>query len=169
MDTGSDTVVTPLTAEDVDVVQWAVYTAVAWNSPPGLPPLEQAIEHPELARYHRDWGRVGDIGVKATVADQFAGAVFARLFTEADHGHGYVDSLTPELGIAVVAEHRGQGVGRRLMRALEDRARREGFERLALSVNNPNPAKRLYEWLGYRTVGDDGESSIMVLHLDRPG
>ena len=47
----------------------------------------------------------------------------------------------------------------------DDEARQLRIARLALSVNNPNPAKRLYEALGYRTVTDDGESSVMVLDL----
>jgi GNAT superfamily N-acetyltransferase len=155
----------PLDAGDVDVVKWTVYTAVAWNDPPGLPPLEVAVEHPEIARYHEGWGRLGDIGVGAAIDGTFAGAAFARLFTDDDHGHGYVDDQTPELGIAVEERFRGRGVGHRLMDALVDEARRMGVDRLALSVNNPNPAKRLYEALGYRTVDDDGESSVMVLDL----
>jgi ribosomal protein S18 acetylase RimI-like enzyme len=40
-----------------------------------------------------------------------------------------------------------------------------GIARLSLSVNNPNRAKRLYESLGYVTVRDDGESSVMVLDI----
>ena len=150
---------------DVDIVKWVVYTAVAWNDPPGLPPLEVAVEHPEIARYHRDWGRHGDFGVRVEVDGALAGAAFARLFTDGDHGHGYVDTATPELGIAVDESFRGRGLGRQLMDALADEARRHGIARLSLSVNNPNPAKRIYEALGYQTVEDDGESSVMVLDL----
>jgi GNAT superfamily N-acetyltransferase len=99
---------------------------------------------------------------------QVAGAAFARLFTDDHHGHGYLDDHTPELGVAVAEEFSGRGVGRQLMRALEDEARRNQIGALALSVNNPNPAKQLYERLGYRTVDNDGESSVMILDPVHP-
>jgi len=155
----------PLGPADIGVVQWALYTAVSWNDPPGIPPIAQAIEHPDMLRYHDGWGRRGDFGVAAYVDGEFLGAAFARLFTDDDHGHGYVDDETPELGVAVVSSHRGHGVGRYLMEELAEEARRVGCARLSLSVNNPNPAKGLYESLGYELIDDDGESSLMVLEL----
>jgi GNAT superfamily N-acetyltransferase len=142
-----------------------LYTAISWNDDPNIPPLEVAVQHPDVVRYHEGWGRAGDIGVKAIMADELVGAAFARLFTDEDHGHGFVDSETPELGIGVVSGHRGKGIGRELMLGLAEKARAEGIHRLSLSVNNPNPAKRLYESLGYTTVQDDGASSVMVLVL----
>lgn len=155
----------PLGPDDIATVQWTLYTAVSWNDPPGLPPLEVALQHPEMLRYHTGWGRTGDIGVAASVDTEFLGAAFARLFTDDDHGHGYIDTETPELGIAVEQAHRGHGVGRLLMNELAVEAKENGFARLSLSVNNPNPAKRLYEAIGYRLVEDDGDSSLMVLEL----
>ena len=155
----------PLDDGDVDIVKWVVYAAVSWNDPPGLPPFEVAMQHPKLTPYHDGWGRPGDFGVRADVGDVFVGAAFARLFSDEEHGDGYVDDRTPELGIAVEASFRGRGVGKDLLDALASEARRRGFDRLSLSVNNPNPAKRLYEAAGYTLVEDDGTSSIMVLDL----
>ncbi len=158
-------VITLLGDADVDIVQWALYTAISWTNDPDIPALDVAVQHPEIARYHQSWGRSGDIGVRADLDDEFAGAAFARLFTDDDHGHGYVDEKTPELGMGVVREFRGRGIGRRLMLELAAVATGEGFGRLSLSVNNPNRAKRLYESLGYVTVKDDGGSSVMVLDI----
>ncbi len=48
----------------------------------------------------------------------------------------------------------GGGIGTRLMAAVEDRARSEGLKQLWLTVWEENQrARRLYERLGYRTVG----------------
>jgi len=154
-----------LGAEDRNAVQMALFLALSWDDPPGIPDLVTVMAHPEVVIYHQGWGRTGDVGVSALVGDEVVGATFARLFTEESHGHGYVDAATPELGIGVARAHRGQGIGRRLMDCLADLARVEGIRRLSLSVNNPNPAKRLYESLGYKIVEDDGESSTMVLSL----
>lgn len=157
--------VEPLGSEDTAAVQLVLYLALSWNDPPGFPDPATVLAHPEVSIYHEGWGRTGDIGVKATAGGQLVGAAFARFFTEESHGHGFVDPDTPEVGIGIVTGHRGQGVGRLLMDGLAEVARTEGIGRLSLSVNNPNPAKRLYESLGYTLVEDDGESSIMVLDL----
>ena len=154
-----------LGADDINAVQLALYLAVSWNDPPEIPDLAAAMSHPDIAMYHRGWGRSGDIGVGAFIGKEMVGAAFARRFTDDSHGHGYVDSETPELGIGVAKTHRGLGIGRRLMVALAGAAREQGIRRLSLSVNNPNPAKHLYESLGYTLVEDDGKSSMMVLEL----
>jgi GNAT superfamily N-acetyltransferase len=50
---------------------------------------------------------------------------------------------------------RGRGTGRALMRALEDEARRLGYERLRLDTGDQQPeALRLFRALGYREVPD---------------
>lgn len=148
-----------------NAVQQALYLAISWNEDPLIPPLDIAIRHPEIARYHLGWGRRGDVAVEAILDGEFVGAAFARLFTDEEHGHGYLGPDTPELGIGVAKGHRGRGIGRRLMVELAAAARAEGQRRLSLSVNNPNPARRLYESLGYTIVGDDGDSTVMVLDL----
>lgn len=150
---------------DIEAVQMALYTALAWNNDPNIPNLETVMEHPEVGPYHQDWGRYGDIGVKALAGDLLVGAAFARLFTAEQHGYGFVDEQTPELGIGVLDGRRGHGIGRRLMDELAEAARAEGFLHLSLSVNNPNPSKHLYVSLGYTLVADDGNSSVMVLAL----
>lgn len=154
-----------LTQDDVDHVKWALYEAVSWNPERQLPPYESLIEHPELARYHDGWGRPGDLGVVAELDGDLVGVAFCRLFTEVDHGHGYVDEQTPELAVAVVDAHRGKGMGTRLMRELADAARNAGVTRLSLSVDAGNPALRLYERLGYRELARDEGGVRMVLDL----
>lgn len=58
------------------------------------------------------------------------------------------------VGIYVAPDHRGSGLGRGLLSALIDAARRSGLLVLQLSVSVGNaPARRLYEGLGFRTYG----------------
>lgn len=157
--------VRPLDPGDLEHVKWALVEAVSWDPRRLLPPYETLIEHPELARYHAEWGRPGDLGVLAEADGEVAGVAFCRRFTADDHGHGYVDEETPELAVAVAARHRGRGLGTRLMRELGERARAEGVRRLSLSVDAENPALRLYERLGYRELSRDEGGVRMVLEL----
>ena len=153
-------------ADDAAYIRWALYEALAWNPERELPPAEATLEHPEAARYHHGWGRPGDLGVIARVGDTVVGVAYCRLFTEADHGHGYVDDRTPEVAIAVRDGWRGTGLGRRLLQDLAATARQHGFLRLSLSVDVHNPARRLYERLGYRTLSDDDSGVRMLVELD---
>lgn len=154
----------PLGAE-IGGVKWAVYEAVSWDPGRPIPPYEAALEHPELARYHRGWGRAGDLGVVAEVGGDVVGVAFCRLFTAEDHGHGFVDDETPELAVAVAGGHRDRGVGTRLLLELAEAARESGFSRLSLSVDEDNPARRLYERLGYQQIAHDSGGVRMLLEL----
>lgn len=55
-------------------------------------------------------------------------------------------------GVAVFPEYRNRRLGRRLMQFAEDKARELDLNKLSLIVFEDNPAKRLYEALGYREV-----------------
>lgn len=161
----ADVACRPLANDEVEHVKWTLYEAVVWSPERQLPSYEALIEHPELARYHHGWGRVGDLGVVAELNSDRAGVAFCRLFTDDDHGHGYVDERTPELAVAVAQAHRGRAVGTRLLLALADAARDAGVARLSLSVDAGNPALRLYQRLGYRELTRDDEGVRMVVDL----
>jgi ribosomal protein S18 acetylase RimI-like enzyme len=160
-----EVVLRPAGAGDLEHVKWALFEAVAWNPERPLPPFEFTIDHPELARYHRGWGRAGDLGVVATEGDDVVGVALCRLFTDEDHGHGYVDDATPELAVAVAESWRGSGLGTRLMDALADAARAAGYTRMSLSVDDGNPAMRLYERLGYEEISRDDGGIRMIRDL----
>ena len=70
--------------------------------------------------------------------------------------------------IAVSPNSVGRGVGRRLLQAIEDEARRRGASRLHLEVRADNvSAIHLYERMGYRRVGrrddyyEDGAPALL--------
>jgi ribosomal protein S18 acetylase RimI-like enzyme len=117
-------------------------------------------------RYVRAWGRRGDTAVIALEDGFPVGAAWYRLFPAGEPGYGYVDDRTPELAIAVVPSKRGHGIGDALLRALLEKAREAGYERLSLSVDATNTgAIRLYERHGFATAADDGVSVTMVAPL----
>jgi ribosomal protein S18 acetylase RimI-like enzyme len=167
----------PLEADDLPFLRRMLDAAAFWRPmPPALlPRLRQRVLRPilrllvrrYLGLYHRDWGRAGDAGVVAEIDGERVGAAWYRRFTEASHGDGFIDEATPELAIAVEAAHRGRGVGRALLLAIAERARSDGLERIGLSVDHDNPAKRLYEAVGYRDLAPDDPEGRMVLELNR--
>ena len=59
----------------------------------------------------------------------------------------------------------GEGIGTLLMGAIEEAARLAGFSRISLSVDAKNPARRLYERLGYETLTVDDEGVRMLKRL----
>jgi ribosomal protein S18 acetylase RimI-like enzyme len=141
-----------------------LYAALAWRPDVELPPREWVLAHPQVEPFHREWGRPGDVALVAEEGGRPVGLVWYRLFTEEDHGEGFVDETTPELAIAVVDGFRGRGVGRSLLLAAHERARADGIERISLSVDPDNPARRLYVSLGY-VEHEPGDDERMVITL----
>jgi ribosomal protein S18 acetylase RimI-like enzyme len=129
------------------------------------PALPLVLLLPQVSMYHRDWGRRGDAGFVAEEEGRRVGAVWYRLFTEEQHGDGYVDPETPELAIAVVDGQRGRGLGHRLLETIHEHARSEGLRRIALSVDADNPARRLYTSLGYEDYEPGDGKGRMLLDL----
>lgn len=115
--------------------------------------LEALQWQPELARYAAGWGRSGDLGIVAIAEATPIGAAWLRQWTLANRGFGFVDTAIPEMAIAVLPEYRGQGVGTQLVIQLLWAAR-EYYPAVSLNVRADNPARRLYERLGFRKVPD---------------
>jgi ribosomal protein S18 acetylase RimI-like enzyme len=129
----------------------------AFFVPPGDDPFPLSIlDQPQILKYHLDFGtRAGDVGVVAESVDgRPLGAAWVRLV----EGYGFVDSATPELGVAVDPGERGSGIGTALLRELFG-----VVPRCSLSVDTRNPALRLYERLGFVTVRTDSDHSAIML------
>jgi GNAT superfamily N-acetyltransferase len=154
-----------LRPDEIGFLREMLYAALAWRPDVQLPPIEWVLAHPQVSVFHEGWGRAGDTGLVAEHHGRPIGLVWYRRFTEASHGEGFIDEETPELAIAVVDGHRGQGIGRRLLLAAHERARSDGLSRLSLSVDADNPARRLYASVGYREHHPEDGLGRMMFEL----
>ncbi|NGZ73939.1 GNAT family N-acetyltransferase [Saccharibacillus alkalitolerans] len=75
----------------------------------------------------------------------------------------YKDGAAKMQRVAVRSAYRGQGVGRALMTALEDSARRSGYRRAVL--DSQCHAEKFYLSLGYRTVPGEPFYDAGILHV----
>ena len=65
------------------------------------------------------------------------------------------------MDIALAPAFRGRGIGTALLRALMDEAQESG-RRLSIHVEQNNPARRLYERLGFEPAGEHGVYLLYV-------
>jgi len=85
-------------------------------------------------------------------------------------GRLYLDRRADEvriLDIALLPEHRGKGIGSRLMTTILNEAKESGLP-VRIHVERSNPAMRLYRRLGFSKVEDQGVYWLMVWYPE-PG
>jgi GNAT superfamily N-acetyltransferase len=80
-------------------------------------------------------------------------------------GYGWVAADIPELSIAVLPDHQGQGIGGALLDTVCALARMSGFPAVSLSVEDGNGAAKLYADHGFVSVGRNGDSDVLVRRL----
>ena len=113
------------------------------------------------------WGRNGDTAVITETPDKIKiGAVWYRFWTDENHSFGYVDSQTPEMGIAVVRKYRRQGIGNALLIELIRIAAENQIKGLSLSVEKDNPARFLYLKHHFRKINTIANSWTMIRMFD---
>lgn len=157
----------PAGAHDFRFLATMLGEAAVWQPDQPTPSADEVVADPRYARYLEGWPRDGDHGLVAE-HDGPVGAAWYRTFTAEHRGYGFVSEEVPELAIAVIASHRHQGIGRRLLVELIGASGAHGHAALSLSVSDANPARRLYESLGFQAVGTPRETSLtMVRHAPR--
>ena len=104
-----------------------------------------------VAAHLPGWQRSEDFGFIAERDGGPTGAAWARQFAPGEEPAFFVDERTPEITIGVRPHIRGRGVGEMLLHALIGEAARRGVG-LCLNVRHDNPARRLYERVGFRLV-----------------
>ena len=145
---------------------WEWLHVSLWDPPPAPPRPREVLLNPNVRIYAENWGRPGDLGVVGELASELApiGACWMRLMPDGV-GLAFVDTATPQLGIALFSGFRQQGHGRRLMRAALDTARAAGRAQVALTVHPQNPAIALYESCGFEKVALRNTYHLMVARL----
>ena len=151
----------PATGED-EAFLWEMLAEAAQENA-----VRAVAENPGTAKYVEGWGRDGDLGIVAVSDDgEPLGAAWVRSLKGENGGYGYVDDETPELAIGVRPEARGAGIGTCLISHLLDAAKPR-HRAVSLSVRGSNPARRLYERMGFEPVRErqdqpDGSGSITM-------
>ncbi|MET9273343.1 GNAT family N-acetyltransferase [Kribbella sp. NPDC003557] len=152
------------TAADLPFLTEMLLEACNWDGSPWYDE-EKARGDDHAWRYLADWPRASDFGVIAELDGSPAGATWGRLLTADRPGYGYIADDVPELTLGVSAAFRRRGVARAVLTELIAQARAASYAQLSLSVDPDNPARGLYESLGFRKVGVVGTSDTMVLDL----
>lgn len=152
------------TTADRQFLQEMLYEAATWR---GSDDSTDVLREPHIALYIAGWRRDGDTGVLAE-DDRGGpiGAAWFRVFDAQEHGFGFVGPDVPELTVAVRRDARGQGVGTALLEALLVHARAARVPALSLSVEDDNPAVRLYRRLGFVPVARRGNALTMQIELE---
>jgi|YelNatPaOPRAMG01_1025707.scaffolds.fasta_scaffold27150_1 ribosomal protein S18 acetylase RimI-like enzyme len=135
--------------------------------PEGSVSLErEIINQPDISKYVIEWGKEDDFGfVAVDESDHPVGAIWLRLLKGEERGYGYVDDKTPEMGMAVLAEHRNKGIGTMLLSHLLE-SPNHIYEYISLSVASENPALHLYQRFGFEVVREYGDSIVMKRKLN---
>ncbi len=131
--------------------------------PEGSPPLDKSIIfYPELYSYVKDFGQKHDLGFIIESDRKPVGAIWMRLFSEEQKGYGFVDNETPELSMAINADFRNQGFGKKLLEKMFLKLQESGYKQVSLSVDKRNFAYQLYLKCGFEERQIEGNTVVMI-------
>jgi ribosomal protein S18 acetylase RimI-like enzyme len=115
---------------------------VPWDAP-----TKEAFLRMQFTAQHTDYhARYPDASYDLVMAGEH---VLGRLYVHRS------ETVWQVLDIALLPEHRGKGIGARLMTEVLAGAGAAG-KRVQIHVERFNPAQHLYDRLGFRQIGDQG-------------
>lgn len=156
-----------VTNGDLHFLKEMLFEAAYWRVSKDRPNLHDGLRRPDVYRIMQNWGmRDGDTAIIAENSETTLGAAWYRFWTKENHSFGFVNQATPELGIAVVLDFRGKGIGRSLIRELVQEALIQGVEHISLSVEKDNPAQYLYISEGFKKYDAVGNAWTMILDVN---
>jgi ribosomal protein S18 acetylase RimI-like enzyme len=158
----------PFKERDMSFLWEMLYQSIYFPEGQHVPSREIILKEPNIEKYLKNWGMNHDHALIALDGKKNpVGAVWIRLLNRENAGYGFVDDDTPELGMAIRSQHRGQGIGKHLLSEMIGFARSIGYTALSLSVAPHNkPALQMYEKSGFEKVyQDDGGSWTMKKDL----
>lgn len=147
------TIIRPLVQDDEPFLWHMLYYAARMQEDGAISP-EAAKTNPDLNKYVEGWGRPTDMGMLALHPEnqQPVGAAWLRLLIGEKKTISYIDDNTPELAIGLLPDYTGQGIGTQLLSRLLAAAR-DVYPAIVLSVRINNPARHLYERMGFTILG----------------
>ncbi|WDV46279.1 GNAT family N-acetyltransferase [Clostridiaceae bacterium M8S5] len=134
-----------------------------------VPPNEEApskdiLNVPKLKKYYENIGLDSDFGIVAIEKNTMKpiGAAWLRLFDEKNQGYGFIDSIIPELSMAVDYAYRNKGMGSRLLKQLLEGCVKR-YPSISLSVDQSNYAYDLYKKCGFLDMKIENKKVTMLL------
>lgn len=110
------------------------------------------IKDQSYAKYINDFGKDTDFAVAWELDGRIAGIAWVRLFDEADESFGYVDEITPELTLSVLAGYDDQLIGPELISIVFNELRLQGAQKVSVSLDINDCYTSMYEKLGFEQL-----------------
>lgn len=124
-------------------------------------PPKSIIEQPELQIYIADFGKEDDCCLVAEIDGKIVGAAWTRIMND----YGHIDDNTPSFAVSLYKEHRRQGIGTALTKAMLKRLKEKGYGGVSLSVQKANYAVNMYKKAGFEIVCEKKEEYLMLCRL----
>lgn len=151
----------PIEMTEIPLLDDFLYEAIFISEGVSAPP-RSIIDNEELQVYVRDFGQKKDDRCLVAECDgKVVGAVWTRIMDD----YGHIADDTPSLAMSLYREYRNQGIGTALLERMLELLRKDGYERVSLSVQKANYAVRMYRKVGFVEENETEEEYIMVCNL----
>lgn len=125
-------------------------------------PPREIINNEELQVYIKDFGNYKDDNcIVAELNNKIVGACWTRIMND----YGHIDDNTPSFAISLYEEHRGKGIGTKLMETMLKLLKDKGYKKTSLAVQKNNYAVKMYKKVGFKIIDENEQEYIMVCNL----